>query len=37
MKRTFALDVDKCDQCGARLRLRALVSAAASIERFLRY
>ena len=37
MKRTFALDVEHCERCGARLRLRALVTAAASIERFLRY
>ena len=37
MKRSFAIEVDNCDQCGARLRLRALVTAAANIERFLRY
>ena len=37
MKRSFAIEVDKCDQCGARLRLRALLTAAASIERFLRH
>jgi hypothetical protein len=37
MKRAFALDVDQCDKCGERLRLRALVTAAASIERFLRH
>jgi hypothetical protein len=37
MKRSFAIEVDKCDQCGARLRLRALVTAVASIDRFLRH
>jgi hypothetical protein len=37
MKRAFGWDVDHCDNCGARLRLRALVSAAASVERFLRH
>jgi hypothetical protein len=37
MKRSFAIEVDKCEKCGARLRLRALVTAAASIDRYLRY
>jgi hypothetical protein len=40
LSRGFAIlrcEVDKCDQCGARLRLRALLTAAANIERFLRY
>jgi hypothetical protein len=40
MKRSFAIEVDKCAQCGARLRLRVLrvlVTAAASIGRYLRY
>jgi hypothetical protein len=37
MKRSFAIEVEKCNQCGARLRLRALVTAAASIDRYLRY
>jgi hypothetical protein len=37
MKRTFAIDVEKCDRCGARMRLRALVTAAASIARYLRH
>jgi hypothetical protein len=36
MKRAFAIDVEKCEKCGARMRLRALVTAAARIERFLR-
>lgn len=37
MKRSFAIDVEHCSRCGARLRLRALVIAAASIERLLRH
>jgi len=37
MKRSFAIDVEHCSRCGARLRLRSLVIAAASIERFLRH
>jgi hypothetical protein len=36
MLRTFKIDVEKCDQCGGRFQLRALVIAAASIERVLR-
>jgi hypothetical protein len=36
-KRSFAIDVEKCDRCGARMRLRALVTAAASIARYLRH
>jgi hypothetical protein len=36
MKRAFAIDVDTCEKCGARMRLRALITAAESIERFLR-
>ena len=37
--RTFAsaIDVELCTRCGSRMRLRALVTAAASIERFLRH
>ena len=34
MKRTFRIDVETC-QCGARMKLRALLVWAASIERFL--
>ena len=37
MKRTFAIDVDECEKCGARMRLCALITAAASIERLLRH
>lgn len=37
MRRTFAIDVETCDRCGARMRLRALVTAAASIARYLRH
>jgi hypothetical protein len=37
MRRAFAIDVEQCARCGARLRLRALVTAAQSIERFLRH
>jgi hypothetical protein len=46
MRRTFAIDVETCDRCGARMRLRAtrfvipdggLVTAAASIQRYLRH
>jgi hypothetical protein len=33
MKCSFAIEVEKCDHCGARLSLRALVTAAASIDR----
>jgi len=32
----LAIDVDTCEKCGARMRLRALITAAESIERFLR-
>jgi hypothetical protein len=35
MLRSFAIDVEKCERCGARLKLRTLVIAAASIDRFL--
>jgi hypothetical protein len=37
MRRAFAIDVEQCARCGARLRLHALVTAAQSIERFLRH
>jgi hypothetical protein len=36
LMRTFKIDVDKCDRCGDRLKLRALVLAVASIHRLLR-
>jgi len=35
LKRSLAVDGDKCDACGARMKLRALVIAARSIERLL--
>jgi len=37
LKRTFAIDVEKCPSCGGRLKLRALVTRPASVERYLRY
>jgi hypothetical protein len=37
LKRSLAIDGDKCDRCGARMKLRALVIAAASIQRLLRH
>jgi len=37
LKRTFAMDVETCPKCGARMKLRALVTKPSSIERFLRY
>jgi hypothetical protein len=37
MRRAFALDVEQCARCGGRMKLRALVTAAQSIERFLRH
>jgi hypothetical protein len=36
LRRTFALDVEKCAACGGRMRLKALVTRPASIERWLR-
>jgi hypothetical protein len=35
LKRSLAVDGEKCDACGARMKLRALVIAARSIERLL--
>mgnify|MGYP001145734370 CR=1 FL=1 len=37
MKRTFAIDVETCPKCGARMKLRALITKPDSIERFLHY
>lgn len=37
MKRMLAIDADRCERCGSRMKLRALVTLPASIERFLRY
>jgi hypothetical protein len=36
LKRSLGIDGDPCDRCGARMKLRALVIAAASIQRLLR-
>jgi Putative transposase/Transposase zinc-binding domain len=35
LKRSLGLDADRCDACGAKMRLRALVVRAESIARFL--
>jgi hypothetical protein len=37
LKRTFAVDVEQCPSCGGRMKLRALVTAPGSVERFLRH
>jgi hypothetical protein len=37
LKRSLGIDGDKCHRCGARMKLRALVISAASIERLLRH
>lgn len=37
LKRSLGVDGDTCDRCGAKMKLRALVIAAASIERLLRH
>ena len=37
LKRSFALDVQTCNRCGARAKFIALVTKPASIERFLRH
>jgi hypothetical protein len=34
---TVAIDVEKCEKCGARMKLRALVTLPQSIDRFLRH
>ena len=36
LKRTFKIDLEKCAKCGARMVLRALVTAAETVTRFLR-
>ena len=36
MKRSFAIDVEKCPRCGGRMKLRALITETSSIKRFLR-
>lgn len=35
--RSFKIDVEHCFNCGARMKLRALVMTVASIERYLRW
>ena len=37
LRRTFKIDVEHCDRCGARLNLRALVITSAGIERYLKW
>ncbi len=37
LMRSFKIDVEHCESCGARMRLRALVMTTASIERTLRW
>ena len=37
LERSFDVDGEKCDRCGARMKRRALVIAPPSIERFLRH
>ena len=36
LMRTLSIDAEKCETCGARMKLRALVTLPASIQRFLR-
>lgn len=35
LMRAFKIDIEKCDKCGGRMMLRALVTTAAGIERYL--
>ena len=37
LRLTFGLDVDRCPNCGGKMKLRALVHDPESIERFLRH
>ena len=37
MRRCFQLDVEKCQTCGGRMKLRALVTKPASVRRLLRH
>ena len=37
LRRTFQIDVEKCTQCGAPMKLRAFVISAVGIERLLRH
>jgi len=36
LKRTFKVDIEKCAKCGAPMVLRAMVTAAETVTRFLR-
>ena len=36
-RRSFALEVEECPSCGARMKLRALVTKPASVRRLLRH
>ncbi len=35
LKRSFKIDVERCDRCGGRMKLRALVITSAGIDRYL--
>lgn len=35
--RSFKIDVERCQSCGRRMKLRALVMTSAGIERYLRW
>jgi hypothetical protein len=37
MKRVFKVEVDRCSQCGAPMKLRALVTEPANVRRYLRH
>jgi hypothetical protein len=37
LRRSFKIDVERCDHCGGRMKLRALVITSAGIERYLRW
>ncbi len=37
LRRTFKIDVEHCDKCGARMKLRALVITSAGIDRYLNW
>jgi hypothetical protein len=37
LRRSFKIDVERCDNCGGRMKLRALVITSAGIERYLRW
>jgi hypothetical protein len=37
LRRSFKIDVEHCEHCGGRMKLRALVVTAAGIRRYLRW